>query len=265
MRANDQIFRIQWFHALCAMLLLLLSACSTHQQPVTLDKSKPQAVMVIGLPQFDDSKRIDIRRENPVYAIIGITAKALQQVAREYNRIKYQDANPSLHRYCVNNMRHVIKLRLRKLGYQVKDLDMTYWQAQSAYRKKNIHLKEVDALLKVDIKRFGYFSASPFKPYRPGMVVAADLISTKERKTLSSNVYNVGYDPDDISRFDLQISYMTNIHMADKRYFYRNFKNLMSHAKASSSALKFVAGVAAESVAGDLEKHDHTYLLARRR
>jgi len=221
--------------------------------------------MVIGLPQFDDSKRIDIRRENPIYAIIGITAKAFQQVAREYKRLKYQDANPSLHRYCVNSMRHTIKQRLRKLGYQVKDLDMTYWQAQSAYRNKKALLKGVDALLKVDIKRFGYFSASPFKPYRPGMVVAADLISTKERNTLSSNVYNVGYDQDDISKFDLQISYMTNIHVADKRYFYRNFKTLMTHAKASSSALKFVAGVAAESVAGDLGKHDHSYFLAKRR
>ncbi|MDQ6982320.1 MAG: hypothetical protein Q9M08_04850 [Mariprofundus sp.] len=264
MRVNAQIFRIQWSHALCAMLLLLLPACSTHQQPVTLDKSKPQAVIVIGLPQFDDSKRIDIRRENPVYAIIGITAKALQQIAREYKRITYQDANPSLHHYCVNSMRQTIKRRLLKLGYQVKDLDMTYWQAQSAYRNKNARLKGVDALLRVDIKRFGYFSASPFKPYRPGMVVAADLISTKERKILSSNVYNVGYDQDDISKFDLQISYMTNIHVADKRYFYRNFKALMSHAKASSSALKFVAGVAAESVAGDMEKHDHSYSLAKR-
>jgi len=221
--------------------------------------------MVIGLPQFDDSKRIDIRRENPIYAIIGLTAKAFQQVAREYKRIQYQDANPSLHRDCVNSMRATIKRRLRKLGYQVKDLNMTYWQAQSAYRNRNANLKGVDALLKVDIKRFGYFSASPFKPYRPGMVVAADLVSTKDRKLISSNVYNVGYDQADISKFDLQVSYMTNIHVADKRYFYRNFNTLISHAKASSSALKFVSGVAAESVAGDLKKQYHGYFLAKRR
>ncbi|MFQ5344397.1 MAG: hypothetical protein ACE5DZ_00390 [Mariprofundus sp.] len=228
-------------------------------------KTRADAVMVIGLPQFEKNKRIDVRRENPVYAIIGITAKAFQQLAREYKRVQYQDANPSLHHYCINNMRQTIKRRLRKLGYKVRDLNMTYWQAQSAYRNKHARLKGVDALLKVDIKRFGYFSASPFKPYRPGMVVAADLISTKDRKLISSNVYNVGYDQEDISKFDLEISYMTNIHVADQRYFYRNFKTLISHARESSSALKFVAGVAGESVAGDLNKHDPSYFLARRR
>jgi len=243
-------------------MLLALAACAGHNRPVVLDQSKQQTLHVIGLPQFADQKRIDIRRENPVYAIIGLTAKAMQQIAREHHRIKYQDANPALHRYCVNHMRRNIKLRLRKLGYRVRDLDMTYWEAQSAYRKKDARLKGVDALLRVKIKRFGYFSASPYKPYRPGMVVTADLITTSARQLLSSNVYNVGYDPKDISRFDFQVNYMTNIHVADKRYFYRDFKTLMSHAKASSRGLKFVINVAAESVAGDLRKRRYTYVMA---
>jgi len=251
-------------HAIAALALLGLSACATHGQPVSLEQSKPQSLRVIGLPQFADNKRIDVRRENPIYAIIGISAKALQQVVRENHRIQYQDANPALHQYCVQSMRQRIKQRLHKLGYIVRDLDMTYWKAQSAYRKKDARLTGVDALLRVHIKRFGYFSASPYKPYRPGMVVTADLISTQERKLLSSNVYNVGYDKEDVSNFDFQVSYMTHIHVADKRYFYRNFKTLMSHAKASSKGLKFVVGVAAESVAGDLRKRTSAYTMARK-
>jgi len=247
-----------------AVALLGLSACTTHMNPVSLGQTKPQSLRVIGLPQFADNKRIDVRRENPVYAIIGISAKAVQQVVRESHRIQYQDANPALHQYCVNSMRQRIKQRLRKLGYRAVDLNMTYWQAQSAFRKKDKRLKGVDALLRVRIKRFGYFSASPYKPYRPGMVVTADLISTQERRLLSSNVYNVGYDKEDISNFAFQVSYMTHIHVADKRYFYRNFKTLMSHAKASSKGLKFIVGVAAESVAGDLRKRAHAYSVARK-
>jgi hypothetical protein len=249
---------------MAALALLALSACAKHSQPVTLEQSKLQNLRVIGLPLFADNKRIDIRRENPVYGMIGISAKALQQAVREYHRIQYQDANPELHQYCVNSMRQIIKQRLLKLGYRVRDLDMTYWKAQSAYRKKDVRLKGVDALLKVRIKRFGYFSASPYKPYRPGMVVTADLISTQERKLLSSNVYNVGYDKDDISNFAFQVSYMTHIHVEDKRYFYRNFKALMLHAKASSKGLRFVAGVAGESVAGDLRKRSKAYAMARK-
>lgn len=250
--------------ATCIALLLALSACAGHSHPIVLDQSSQPALRVIGLPQFDDQKRIDVRRENPVYAIIGLSAKALQQVVREHHRIKYQDANPSLHRYCVTRMRRNIKRRLQKLGYRVRDLDMTYWQAQTAYRKKDPRLAGVNALLRVKIKRFGYFSASPYKPYRPGMVVTADLISTSARKVISSNVYNVGYDPKDISRYEFQVNYMTNIHVADKRYFYRDFKTLMAHARASSRGLKFIVNVAAESVAGDLRKRRYSYAMADR-
>ncbi len=257
------LFRLKGVHAMAALALLALSACATHSQPVTLEQSQLPHLRVIGLPQFADNQRIDVRRENPVYGIIGISAKALQQAVREYHRIQYQHANPALHQYCVNSMRQRVKQRLIQLGYRVRDLDMTYWKAQSAYRKKDVRLTGVDALLRVRIKRFGYFSASPYKPYRPGMVVTADLISTQERKLLSSNVYNVGYDKEDVSNFSFQVSYMTHIHVADKRYFYRNFKALMSHAKASARGLKFVAGVAGESVAGDLRKRNRPYAVAR--
>ncbi len=259
-----------WIHKLRTMLLpgmavislLGLSACATHSNPVYLEQSQPQSLRVIGLPLVEDNKRLDVRRENPVYAIIGISAKAVQQVAREIHRIKYQDANPALHQYCVKTMRQGIKKRLRKLGYRVVDLNMTYWQAQKAFRKKDKRMEGMDALLRVHIKRFGYFSASPYKPYRPGMVVTADLLSMQNRKLLSSNVYNVGYDRKDISNFEFEVSYMTHIHVADKRYFYRDFKTLMRHAKASSKGLKFVAGVAAESVAGDLRKRSRRYTVA---
>jgi len=256
-------FRTKLLFGLSIISLLGLSACATHNNPVSLEKTKPQQLSVIGLPQFEDNQRLDVRRENPVYAIIGISAKALQQVVREHHRIQYQDANPALHQYCVKSMRSGIKRRLQKLGYRVVDLDMTYWQAQNAFRKKDKRLKGMDALLRVRIKRFGYFSASPYKPYRPGMVVTADLISMQERSLLSSNVYNVGYDKEDVSNFEFQVGYMTHIHVADKRYFYRNFKTLMSHAKASSKGLKFVASVAAESVAGDLRKRRKSYAMAK--
>jgi len=269
MRKGDlKRLRLQFSHAaaraMCGVLLFGLAACAGHSHPVVLSQDSQSALRVIGLPQFADQKRIDVRRENPVYAIIGLSAKALQQVVREHHRIKYQDANPTLHRYCVTHMRRNIKRRLQKLGYRVRDLDMTYWQAQAAYRKNNPRLSGVDALLRVKIKRFGYFSASPYKPYRPGMVVTADLISTRARKVISSNVYNVGYNPEDISHYEFQVNYMTNIHVADKRFFYRDFKTLMSHAKASSRGLKFVVNVAAESVAGDLRKRRYAYAMADR-
>ena len=250
---------------LCVMAVLALSACSTHSKPVSLETTRPQVLSVIGLPRLSDQKQLDVRRENPVYAIIGLSAKLVQQVVRQNHRIKYQDANPKLHQYCVSRLQHGIRKRLRKLGYRVVELDMTYWQAQAAFRKHDARLKGVDALLDLRIKRFGYFSSSPYKPYRPGMIVTADLVSTHDRKMLSSNVYNVGYDRNDISKFDFQVSYMTNIHVADTRYFYRDFKTLMQHAKASSKGLKFVAGVAAESVAGDLHQRYHPYSLASRR
>ncbi len=79
-------------------------------------------------------------------------------------------------------------------------------------------MKNVDALLNVQIKHFGYFSGLPFKPYRPGMMLAADFVSTQGRKTLSSNVYNVGFDPEDLSLLALQVRYITNIHVADTQY-----------------------------------------------
>ncbi len=246
-----------------AAAALALTACATHSTPVVLDQQVGKQLRVIGIPRFEDSKRLDIRRENPVYAIIGMSAKAMQQVIREKYRIDYQDANPNLHRYCVATMRRGIHQRLRKLGYRVRELDMTYWQAQNAFRKHDKRLAGVDALLRVRIKRFGYFSGSPFKPYRPGMVLTADLISTQQRQLLSSNVYNIGYDREDISKFEFQVSYMTHIHVADRRYFYRNIDTLMAHAKASSTGLKFIAGVAAETVAGDLIKRRQSYALAR--
>ncbi len=246
------------------LLMLLLTSCATHRQPVALHASPQPALRVIGMPLFEDQPKIDVRRENPMYAIIGLSARLIQQMVREYHRIAYGKANPALHQHCLKSMRENIKRRLRKHGYQVRDLPMTYWQAQAAYRRKKPDLAGVDALLRVQIKRFGYFSASPFKPYRPGMVVAADLITTRDRKVLASNVYNVGYEPGDVPKFDLQIDYMTTIHVADKRFFYRNFDALIDHARESSQGLKFIASVAAESIAGDMERRSHGVVLARR-
>lgn len=247
------------------LLALSLNACSTHSRPVTLDKQQARQIRTIGLPLFEDQKRIDVRRENPVYAVIGVSAKAMQQLIREYNRVEYQDANPNLHQYCVRTMRNKIRARLRKLGYRVRDLNMTYWQALAAYKRNDPRLKRIDGLLDVRIKRFGYFSGSPFKPYRPGMVVTADLVSTGKRELLASNVYNVGYDRDDVPKFEFKVSYMTHIHVADKRYFYKNIKALMSHAKSSANGLKFITRVAAETIAGDLKRRSTTLQMARNR
>lgn len=238
---------------LCA--LLPLSACATHLQHVSIDKQSNQQLKVIGIPKFTINKRIDIRQENPVVAVIGMSAKAIQQVVREKKRIDYEEQNPKLMQLCKNQMRHGMKRRLRKLGYKVKYLNMTYWQAQSAYRNNKPIVAGIDALLNVNIKQFGYYSASPFKPYRPGMVVTADLITTDGRKTVSSNVYNVGFDRDDISLFSFRVNYSTNVYVADKRYFYKNFKALMANARKSSKGLTFISRVAAESVAGDLKKN----------
>jgi len=250
--------------AISLFVLLGLNACAgIHSKPVSINETEQQ-LRVIGLPQFTVSKKIDIRRENPVYAIIGVSAKVLQQLVREHKRFKYQDANPKLLNYSMLKMRQGIKHRLRKLGYRVVELDMTYWEAQKAYRKKDPRAKHVDALLRVEIKRFGYASASPYKPYRPGMVVTADLYATNDRKLLSSKVYNVGYDREELSQYVLQVGYISHIQVADKRYFYKNFDCLMAHAAQSSKGLKFVARVAAESVAGDLKRKSRRYMLAGR-
>ena len=236
------------------MILLGLSAC-THMNPVALNMKSQISLKVIGLPQVDMKKRIDIRQENPLAAFIGVTALLLEQVTYEFKRVEYQDANPGLLNRSQELIRSGIKEQLSKQGYIVKDLPMTYWQAQMAYRKKDIRLKDVDALLHVQVKRFGYFTGSPFKPYRPGVIMAADLISTESRKKLSSNVYNVGFNAEDLSLFILKVNYVTTIPAATRKYFYRNFDILMSHAKQSAAGLLSVMKLAAQSVADDLKKH----------
>lgn len=244
---------MRWVAVLLAAIAL--NACAaTHNNHVSLDKHTERPLRVIGLPQFTAAKKIDIRQENPLFAIIGLSAKAVQQLMREYKRLQYQNANPELLNRSLVNIRKGIKMRLRKQGYVVRDIEMDYWQAQAAYRKNEPGFADLDALLNVEIKRFGYFSGSPFKPYRPGIILASDLIATKDRKKLSSNVYNIGFDPEDLSKFDLRIGYFTTIHVADKEYFYRNFDMLMANAKQSKKGLEFVAKVAAESVAGDLSR-----------
>ena len=252
MRGKGLMMMVRRFLIICGLLSLV--ACSTHTKHVSLDQADYKDIKVIGLPLFKTQKRIDIRQENPVFAIIGMSAKALQQVVREAKRIQYEDENPRLMAQSMVQMRGVMKKRLRKLGYRVKDLNMTYWQAQSAFRKGHKSVKGIDALLNVQLKQFGYYSASPFKPYRPGMVLVADLVTTTDRKTISSNVYNVGFDKEDVSLLSFRVSYSTNVYVADKKYFYKNFKTLMSDAKASSKGLKFISRVAAESVAGDLKR-----------
>jgi len=245
--------------------LFTLVGCSTHTAHVALNQSDQKTLKVIGIPHFKTQNRIDIRQENPVYAIIGMSAKAVQLIAREAKRIQYEDENPRLMKQSIMQMRTVMKKRLRKLGYRVKYLNMSYWQAQSGYRQGDPRLKDVDALLNVELKQYGYFSASPFKPYRPGIVLVADLITTSDRKRISSNVYNVGFDKEDISLLSFRVSYSTNVYVADQKYFYKNFRTLMSDAKSSSKGLKFVSRVAAESVAGDLKKRvANPYLVVKK-
>lgn len=241
----------------CRFLILVaalaMSACASHQDRVLLDQQKQRHLRVIGLPQFEAAaNKVDVRQDNPLFAIIGMSAKAVQQLLLEYKRTQYENANPDLLENSMASMRRGIKARLERQGYVVRDLQMGYWEAQKAYRKRKPALEDVDALLNIEIKRFGYFSGSPLKPYRPGTVLVADLIATKDRKKLSSNVYNIGYDPDDLWRVEFQVNYFTTIPVNNGKYFYRNFDALMANAKQSKHGLEIVAEAAAENIAADL-------------
>ena len=234
---------------------LAMSACAGHQDRVLLDQQKQRQLRVIGLPQFEAAaNKVDVRQDNPLFAIIGLSAKAVQQLLLEYKRSQYENANPDLLKNSLASMRSGIKARLEQQGYVVRDLDMDYWQAQKAYRKRQPVMEDVDALLNIEIKRFGYFSASPLKPYRPGTVLVADLIATKDRKKLASNVYNIGYDPEDLWRVEFQVNYFTTIPVNNGKYFYRNFNALMANAKQSKHGLEIVAKAAAENIAADLRR-----------
>ena len=233
---------------------LAVSACAAHKERVLLKENNSRPLHVIGLPQFETAaNKIDVRQENPIFALIGLSAKAVQQLMLEYKRSQYESANPDLLEKSLLSMRLEIKRQLQEQGYIVRDLPMSYWQAQHAYRKRDTALADVDALLNIEIKRFGYFSASPLKPYVPGTVLVADLIATKDRKKLSSNVYNVGYDPDDLWRLEFQVHYFTTVPVANSKYAYRNFESLMANAKQSRHGLEIVAETAARNIAGDLK------------
>ncbi len=184
--------------AISLFVLFGLSACAgIHSKPVSINGTEQQ-LRVIGLPHFSVSKKIDIRRENPVYAIIAVSAKVVQQLVREHKRFKYRDANPKL-----------LNTSMQKM--------------------------------------------------RQGMILAANLYATQDRKLLSSKVYNVGYDREDISQLELQVGYISHIQVADQRYFYKDFDALMTHATQSSKGLRFVA-----TVAGDLKRESRRYTLAKR-
>jgi hypothetical protein len=222
--------------------------------PVVLNLKNHNSLKVIGLPQFNKKTRIEIRQENSAIALIGASALLLQQITWEYKRQQYLDANPKLLDKTLKQLRDGIQQQLKKQGYVVKNLPMDYWQAQAAYRKKDVRLRDVDALLNLQIKRFGYYTGSPFKPYQPGVILVADLVSTKGRKQLSSHVYNIGFDAEDLSLFMLQLNYVTSIPVADRKYSYRNFNVLMSNATQSAAGLESVVSVAAKSVTDDLKK-----------
>ena len=236
------------------MVALGLSACSNHMNPVVLNLKNQESLKVIGLPQFNKKTRLEIRQENAAIGLIGASAILLQQMTWEYKRQQYLNANPKLLDKTLKQLRHGIQQQLKKQGYIVKKLPLNYWQAQAAHRKKDIRLRDVDALLHLQIKRIGYYTGSPFKPYRPGVILVADLVSTKGRKQLSSHVYNIGFDAEDLSLFMLQLNYITTIPAADRKYSYRNFNALISNAKQSVGGLESVVSIAVKSVTDDLKK-----------
>jgi len=231
-----------------------LSACSNHMNPVVLNLKNQESLKVIGLLQFNKKTRLEVRQENTAIGIIGASALLLHQMTWEYKRQKYLDANPELLDKTLKQLRYGIQQQLKEQGYIVKNLPMDYWQAQAAYRKKDDRLNDVDALLNLQIKRIGYYTGSPFKPYRPGIILVADLVSTKGRKQLSSHVYNIGFDAEDLSLFMLQLNYITTIPVANQKYSYRNFNALMSDAKQSAAGLESLVNTAVRSVTDDLKQ-----------
>jgi len=251
--------------AVILLAALSFSACVAHKDRVLLKENNNRPLQVIGIPQFKvPANKVDVRQDNPIFAVIGLSAKAVQQLFLEYKRSQYENANPEMLEKSLASMRLGIKSRLQQQGYIVRDLPMNYWQAQRAFRKRDASMEDVDALLNIEIKRFGYFSASPFKPYRPGAVLTADLIATKDRKRLASNVYNIGYDPSDLWKLEFQVNYFTTVPIANRKYFYRNFEALMDHAKQSRHGLEIVAETAADQVANDLEKPRRVHLVSNK-
>ncbi len=226
---------------LLVVAALLMTACIAVPKQRFDARAHPE-IRTLGIADIEYNHRISIRRNNPVFALIGISGLLVQQWMMEKISRHYESrVGDSLAMACEASVMKGLRRNLKKSGFKVRMLHIGFWQA---IKLAHAHrLRGVDAVLRVRIKQLGFRAGSITAPLSPSLIVTASLVEPRSKEILYTNTVAMGYNP--------RTSHMTVLKQRGS-HSYPDFKALLAHARESRNDLLAALDLASDHIAREL-------------
>jgi len=198
----------------------------------------------IVISDIEYNGKITLRRNNPVYAIIGMSGMMMQQMAMEVKSARYTALTGDVASSCETFILKQLESNLTAQGYHVKTVTSGFWQTMKLTRTPA--LADTDAIMRVTIKRLGFRAESVAAPNQPSIMLSVTLIKPKSREVLYKKDFGIGYKASGY--------HLTRIDYDRSRYSYPSLSSLMQHALQSKQGLMIALSQTAGHISSDLKK-----------
>lgn len=239
-----------------ALSALLMSSCASMDKPLQARVQGSSNVIDIAAIEYGDN--IQIRRFNPVLGLMGSSGAVLDNVFMVTQRDKYEERAGETGKACGELFRKTLLTQLRASGYLVRMSDIPYWDY---YRKPQQELRRTSGgILRIQIKQLGFWSSGMKSPYISSVFAIAEMIDPRTRKTLYRNRFAIGFSEDEQKLFSAYFGQINLVDASEKRPGYKNFWDLLEHARESRRHLLKTVKTAAIIIADGLGRPAPRYL-----
>ncbi|WP_176958029.1 SH3 domain-containing protein [Mariprofundus sp. KV] len=230
------------------MLLLLLCSCGLAKKP--LQPLLETRIVNIEIAKIEKTKMLMIQQVNPVILAMGSSGILIDTALLIHRANRYTQHAGSINRICNTLFEESLLNALAQKGISTSSSNRAYWDY---YRGKQKQLtKQMDAILKVELRNVGFWSRSPLEPYKPSIFVLAELIEPTTRKVLYSDRFTIGIDVTSLQVMKYLFGDINMVPYAGNAESYKTFSKLIDNPEQSRDALFQTVQAAARHLAKGL-------------
>jgi len=229
-------------------MLLLLCSCGVSKKP--LQPLLKTRIVNIEIAKIEKNKILTIQQVNPVILAMGSSGLLLDAALLIHRADRYKKHAGSINQICNTLFEESLLNALAQKGINTSSSNRAYWDYYRGKQKQQT--KELDAILKIELRNVGFWSQGPSDPYRPSIFVLAELIEPSTRKVLFSDRFTIGIDVTSLQVMKYLFGDINMVSHTGNGESYETFSKLINCPEQSRDALFQTVQAAAHHLAKGL-------------
>ena len=233
--------------ALCLALLTLCS-CGVVKKP--LQPVLEKRIENIEIAKVETGKVLMIQQVNPVILAMGSSGLLLDTAIVAQRAHEYRQSAGPVNQMCTEVFEKSLVRALAQKRIKAKASGKRYWDYFKGKQKERN--SSIGGILKVELKNVGFWSKSPLDPYRPSILVMAQLIEPSSREILYSDTFTLGIDITSIQVMKFLYGEINMVPVPRRTKSFDSFALLVKKHRESRNELLKTVATAARHVAKGL-------------